>query len=348
MALRRSLGGSSETGKQSFPTLEHGRSPHPPDISWLSLLQPTNQPDQPTHKLTLSLHPTLALACLRQRQTAVARIWLLLRHLDGAGRGWVTEKEARDWLTGPQSQWQICGPRQLRNLWGRGDGLFWMRQNGRLWLKSVVKVAAALGVEKLHGRPVTLDAKLLTEKIGTVRAHFYATFHSSRKSAPIARQTLTRLCGVSDRSQQTYERKAKVICRRNFVVGATIQSELKEEQAWQHGRAAFELRDVNGRQGQPGRSYLAWQLPNSYEGPHAPKSRGAQKRINRALADLLTQGTAGNGQPPTDANFALPRRFFGNGRTAVKANQSEVYWPSHLPQFWHVLKKDKPRRHGEQ
>ncbi|MFQ5434191.1 MAG: hypothetical protein ACE5FD_04875, partial [Anaerolineae bacterium] len=177
-------------------------------------------------------------------------------------------------------------------------------------------------------------------------AHFYATFHSSRKSAPIARQTLTRLTGVSDRSQQTYERKAKVVCRRNFAVGATIQSELKEEQAWQHGRAAFALLDVDGRQGKAGRSYLAWQLPNSYEGPHAPKSRGAQKRINRALADLLTQGTAGNGQPPTDASFAQPRRFFGNGRTAVQANQPEVYWHSHLPQFWHVLEMNKPRRHG--
>ena len=111
-----------------------------------------------------------------------------------------------------------------------------------------------------------------------------------------------------------------------------------QEKAWQQGHATFTLTDFNGKQGQAGKSYLAWQLPNSYSGPHAQLAKGQQKRINQELTDLFMQGMTGNGR-----GSRLNRRFFDNGRFAAKAfskTQQDIYWKgsgNRGCQFWHVL-----------
>lgn len=69
-----------------------------------------------------------------------------------------------------------------------------------------------------------------------------------------------------------------------------------EEAAWQHSRAMFVLTDNKGLQGKPGRRYLAWQLPNSYSGPHALLARGRQRHFNHQLVDLRQYGDVGNGR----------------------------------------------------
>jgi hypothetical protein len=92
--------------------------------------------------------------------------------------------------------------------------------------------------------------------------------------------------------------------------------------AWQHGRACFQLTDYQGQQGKPGATYVAWQLPNSYSGPHTQQARGGQKRFNRELADLWSQGTTGN-------DHSMAKRYYGDGQLAAKAfNRGKVgiYW----------------------
>lgn len=245
---------------------------------------------------TIPLYPSLALAMLRQQRVPAGRVWLLLRHLDGAGCGWVGENEARQRLTGQGSDLRICGWRQLRNLLGQGEGVFWRRENGRLWLRNPAKVAAALGVERLNGRCATLPLALLTQPIGTVRAHFYASFHSTRPQAPIARATLTQLCGQQRQTQRLYEAKTHMQRRVNIALGQRLNDQTREETSWQRGNAAFVLRDVGGKHGPQYAAYLAWQLPNSYQGPHETARKSRQKRLNRQLADLLSDGTTGNGR----------------------------------------------------
>lgn len=303
---------------------------------------------------TVKLYPDVAIGMLRQEEVAVGRIWLLLRALDSAGRGWLEETAVRRQLTRKQSELQVCGWRHLRNLLNRGEGRFWQRQNGRIWLRSLPKVAHALGVTCLTTRPVRLPVAVLTQSIGQVRAHLYASFHSGRgrpdrPANPIARETIAAVTTVRPRIQRLYEKRARVRRRRNFGVGAPATETGRQEQAWQRGNALFELTDNNGVQGRPGETYLAWQLPNSYVGPHQPYSEAHHKHLHQELVDLSLQGTTGNGRSSAndapETQVECGKRYCENGRVAAKlANRQkapELYWPASRRHtraaIWHVL-----------
>ncbi|MCK5921620.1 MAG: hypothetical protein KAG66_11815, partial [Methylococcales bacterium] len=235
---------------------------------------------------TVRLYPDIGLGMLRGKATAVGRIWLLLRHLDKTGQGWVSVEQARQHLTKKGAATHVCGWRQLRNLLKAGQGTFWQRDATRIWLRSTLHVAAGLGVERLNGRPVALPVKTLTSHVSDVRAHFYASFHSGKKGdgKPIARETLAKISGVSPHSQRNYEKRSRVAVQQHIAIGAPINSDQMETQAWRRGNALFKFNDKQGKQGKPGTVYLAWQLPNSYVGPHSHCPKGRQKRLNRDLA----------------------------------------------------------------
>ena len=128
--------------------------------------------------------------------------------------------------------------------------------------------------------------------------------------------------------------------QRNFAVGQQANEQNLEEKAWQQGHATFQLKDFQGKQGRKGKTYLAWQLPNSYSGPHARLAKGQQKRINQELTDLFMQGMTGNGH-----DSRLQKRFFDNGRIAARAfskAKHDLYWKGNDNpgcQFWQVLEK---------
>ena len=219
---------------------------------------------------------------------------------------------------------------------GAGDGLFWQRQGERLWLRSVAKVAAALGLTHLSGHPVALPIHILTRPIGEVKAHFYASFHSGRNHdhQPIARTTLSQLSGVSHQTQRQYEKRAGVRPRTNFALGELATAENREERSWKQGTGVFLFTDYRGQHGPAQTAYLAWQLPNDYTGPHDRQPKRRHKRLNRQLADLRLQGTAGNGH--------FQRTFFADGCAAVKGQKGEeVYWRGRgrkrSGQIWHLL-----------
>ena len=306
---------------------------------------------------SVKVYPDIAMGMLRQGQAAAGRIWLLLRHLDDSGGGWVSIDEARKRLTHKKADLTICGWRQLRNLLARGENIFWQRKNDRIWLRSVPKVAASLGVWRLQHQPVALPISVLKQRIGTVRAHFYASFHSGRgkergsgkaQSRPIARDTIATITRVNPRTQRIYEKKANVQKQYNFALGEKATAEREQERAWRQGRALFRLTDHTGKQGKPGTTYLAWQLPNNYAGPHHRQSKGQQKHINRKLTDLFMQGITGNEQwTVKGSDVRHPRRFYDNGRSAAKAYNSDnrdIYWRScrqpdkrSLHQLWYFL-----------
>lgn len=307
---------------------------------------------------TVGVFPDIAITLLQENRVAAGRVWLLLKELDGDGKGWFFIDEIRQWLTDSQSSLRLCGWRHLRNLLNRGDGFFWRRQNGRIWLRSVARVAASLGISQLRFKPVRLDISLLTGSIGTLRAHLYATLHSGRSERakqkdsdpnPIARATIEAMTAVSPRIQRLYERTARVQRRTHIAVGPQHTPDTAVEAAWQHGMASFKLIDFRGRHGRPGQQYVAWQLPNSYAGPHPTGGKRQLKRINRQLVDLFHKGIAGNSQPERvrqPGSIPLEKRYFANGRLAAKAmrrpRQSEsVYWrQSHngrSSQVWHVM-----------
>ncbi len=308
----------------------------------------------PISSLSIKFYPDIATGMFQRELTAAGRIWLLLRHLDSNGRGWLDMAAVRAQLTGKESPWRVCGWRQLRNLLAEGEGVFWVREdgrqvnNGRIWLRSTKHVALALQVPRLALPPVALPVSVLTLPIGQVRAHLYAAFHSSRAgktptgqpAAPIARDTISSLTHVIPRTQRRYEKAARVHTSHNFAIGGKASETALEEAAWQHGQATFRLNDKKGAQGKTNQQYIAWQLPNSYTGPHRLQPKGQQKRINQALSDLFMQGMTGNGQGHKE------KRFYGHGRAAAQAYNrgvtQDIYWAdgrsgNGRARIWHCL-----------
>jgi hypothetical protein len=298
----------------------------------------------------VKLYPDIGLAMLRRELTAPGRLWLLLRLLDREGEGKLRIVVIGEAVTNPDSPHRLCGQRQLRNLLKAGEGLFWTRDRDTLWLRSAAKVAHGLGVTRLTGRPVALPLSALLGGIGDFRAHLYAAFHSGRikrdggkahfprgkahfprrQAMPIARQTLRDLSGVGRASQRAYERRAGVNAQTNYAVGETPAPHAQEKRAAQQGTAVFTLKDTDGQQGQPGQSYLAWQLPNSYDGRHQQRPKGRQRRINRELKDLVMKGMPGNVEEEVDGQ-RYGRVFFTNGKLAAQAYgrdpRGDRYWP---------------------
>lgn len=315
---------------------------------------PTVRPKTATD--TISIYPELALAFLREQLVAVGRVWVMLRFLDEQGCGWIGVDEAKIALTKKSSLHRVCGWRQMRNLLNQGEGLFWRRENGRIWLTSLPKLLIKLNLTRLSQNSVAIPLPVWKGKIGTLRAHLYASFHSSRASmaqstkqqtAPIARATLETITSVSPRIQRLYEQTADVAHHYNYCIGAPYSEQTLREAAWQHGRATFKLTDSRGKQGRAGQAYVAWQLPNSYAGPHQKHETDQRKRINKRLTVLLHQGKAGNGQLE-ESNFVDHRagqRYFANGRLAAKAithNKSQnALWPQpqkqQTHQIWHQM-----------
>lgn len=301
---------------------------------------------------SVKVYPDIALAMLRQEQAAAGRLWLLLRHLDVDGRGVLRVVNLKKTLTKSKTPHRLCGWRQLRNLLRQGEGIYWQRDKERVWLRSAGKVAAALEVEKLNGRPVAIPVKHLLGTIGEARAYLYASFHAGRQRVdgqttqkPIARDTLTVLSGVSAESQRGYERRVGIRVRANYTIGENDKSANREERLWQRGGAAFDFVDHHGKQGKPGQAYVAWQLPNNYYVNLAHRPKGRQKRINRTLTDLFMQGMTGNGQQ------LLEKRYFGEVSQATRAlhkrngSATEAYWNQGRTengrfQMWYPLAAD--------
>ncbi|HRQ41606.1 MAG TPA: hypothetical protein PLD25_27110 [Chloroflexota bacterium] len=288
----------------------------------------------------VKLYPDIGLGMLRQELTAPGRLWLLLRYLDREGSGVLRIDILAQPLTKKSSPLHLCGKRQLRNLLQDGEGVYWIRDKEHIWLCSAAKVAYALGVERLTGRPVALPVAALLDGIGAFRAHLYTAFHSGRtkdtpygeQAMPIARETMEQMSGVGRSSQRAYEERVGVEVQANFVVGDIATKENQENRAWVQGQALFELKDYRGQQGKKGKTYLAWQLPNTYLGQHRRRPRGRQKRINRKLNDLVMKGMPGN-VGGTSETQKPEKVYYPNGKLAAKAYgrdpERELYWKRH-------------------
>jgi hypothetical protein len=100
---------------------------------------------------------------LRQEKEAAGRLWLMLRFLDQPGQGVIRIDIINQHLNSKTSNLYLCGKRQLRNLLRAGEGVYWTRDKEQVWLRSTARVAAALGVERLTGRPVALPLSALLD-----------------------------------------------------------------------------------------------------------------------------------------------------------------------------------------
>ena len=292
---------------------------------------------------TVKCYPDLMVALLRNNLAATGRIWLLLRHLDRNGSGWVTINEARQQLTSPTSELHICGWRQLRNLLTKGKGIFWSRDEQRIWLKGVSSVAQALNIERLSRFPIQLPVSTLTASLADVKAHFYASFHSNHKqNSPISRAAIEKLTTIPARTQLVYEKRAGIQKQQNIAIGASFSEEKIKARAWKSGRSVFKFVDYKGKQGKAEQTYIAWRLPNQYSSSleHAPKGR--MRKINQKLKDLVNKRAQGNSN---DVDYQ--RVYYQDGASAAKrytrqTTKDDIYWVNQNMRkrpftMWHVL-----------
>lgn len=321
-ALRRH---SAETPPTPSPVLNP-----PPPIPPANLQPSTSQPAS-----TLTIQPDLALALLHRRQSATGRLWLLLRHLDTTGCGWVRIEAAKAQLATADAPWRVCSWRQFRHLLQQGRGLFWQLDRGRIWLRSAAHVAHDLGLQRLSSQPVAVPVTHLLAGIGAVRAHLYASFHSGRRAQPIARATLTYLSGASHSTQRNYEARCGIRVQPAYALGGVDSQAHRQITAWQHGRAAFTFIDTTGRHGPRQAAYVAWRLPNTYQGIYPSLSKQSRKRLNRRLIDLAHNGTPGNNRR------RWPTRFFKQRATARVSESATIYWRSLQPHLWYTRYVDE-------
>ncbi len=281
---------------------------------------------------TVKHYPSLGTAALASQETAGLRLWLVCRHLDGAGRGWLEIAHLRQQVTGKDAPLKLCGWRRLRQILGEGNGRFWTWQDDRLWLHGAARVAAALGVTHFNGRPVDLPLTALTDGIGAFRAHLYAAWHSGRRaSTPIARATQRHHLHVPERSQRRYCQRLNLKRQRHIAIGKPYNKERMEQRLWGQGQATFAFLDSQGALGKKNGRYVAWQLPNSYGRRHQPSRMGRQKKLQRQLTDLVNQGARGNGEN------AVQRHYHPNGKAAARAaNNQTAYWPARQDADWQL------------
>ena len=279
------------------------------------------------HSAHIRHYPTLGIAALQSEQAALYRVWLACRVLDSDGSGRLDLATIRSHLTDSDSALRLFGWRRLRQMLHQGNGRFWQwnQQQKRLWLYGAARLSSILKVNKLVGSPVLLPIKTLTNGIGTFKAHLYAAFHSGRQvENPISRETQSMLTGVPQRTQRHYEKEAKVRVQSNYAVGEVYSPHNLEKHIWRKGGAVFQFVDKQGRMGKRNGRYIAWQLPNSYSGPHQKASWGNQRKINQQLIDLVHKGAQGNGEQ-------VECRYFQHGAAAAKAiskkESVETYWP---------------------
>ena len=339
--LQRGLRDSAEkTTDQPLPSAPERQ----PDSAETAPLRTASSPPD-----SLTTHPSLLLALLKTQHTAPGRVWLLCRHLDRPGRGWLPVETVHQELAGSPSNLRLGGRRRLRQLLEQGRGVFWEQDDrGRLWLYGAARVAANLGVERLSGQPIQLPLSAVTGSLGAFRAHCYAAFHSGRDrrppdppasggpgkggpppgaapSAPISRAALTRLTGVPARTQRADDPRAGVQIRRNAALLGIYRPDSYQEAAVRFGRGLFRLCDRRGRHGRPGQTYTARQLPNSYHVPgHRPASRSRRRRLNRRLQLLVNFQAQGKCDRP-----AATRLYLRSAKELARArHEAPLYWPA--------------------
>lgn len=251
------------------------------------------KPDPAPLAETIRMYPALAGAILKHEQSAPARIYILARALDQADgmdnqRGAISIADLRATIATKQRGRKLMTWKRLEQIIEEGVGLFWTVSNGTIWLHGPVKIAHALGVSRLHGRPVALPVSAFLETIQAARASLYAACLAGFGGKPVTRDTILGLTGVSHSSQRTYEERAGIEAQKQIAVGDAYSQAGMQDAAYEHGQA-FELIDRAGRHGPKNRSYVAWQLPNSYRPAMPPLPKGRQRRINQQLT-LFTEG----------------------------------------------------------
>ena len=162
---------------------------------------------------TVKTYGELNREALRTGRDRELALWYLLRHLDAPGSGRVHLGDLRKFTIDNDVLTQANLDRRL----ARGGGRFWKvhttRHGQTIRYASLAAVCAALDVIP-YREPVGIPLRAL-RRLGTARAYLYAAWVGDRK---IARKTITKLTGLSERAQRRYDKLAGIQQEKNLSV----------------------------------------------------------------------------------------------------------------------------------
>lgn len=230
----------------------------------------------------LKIHPDLALAALRDNQDRLYRVWVLARSLDpqGSSRVEVTVLQAAIEEHGLKG----LSPGTLRRLLKRGEGTWWERGGGCLWLHSLYRICEALHVEKLSHSPANIPWPWI-KSLKVFRSACYASMFPSGSfwSNPISRKALEKLTGKTGRTQRNYDKALGEYIEKQDNVAMTGIS-LKHGTEIPDGYFVDKI-VVNGEEV----IVLLKRLPNSFRTEFTKAARGMTRKVNQQLRQLFCQ-----------------------------------------------------------
>ena len=300
-----------------------------------------------TWSIEIKSYPQLSLEVMRRRLESQYRVWLIARHLDRRGRGYIPVKMLRRFVV----RHRLCTRKTLQRALD-GPSIFWTGYYHALYLVGVCKVADALDVELSH-RPVFLPLAAFSS-IHQLRSVFVASYFAA-KPRTIAIDTLAALTGRTRRSVSRYLESGHITKTSNFMrsvrePGPTLDPALAEQGYF---RANIRAQTV-----------LVKRMPNTYESDLDTAPRGiTRKQSTRPSSYTVTAPPIGESPPLPPAGSAVPalrgatrRRYFRKPKGARRALQSlsphqPVYIEArHSPkrppgQFWEgytVLERSGP------
>jgi len=250
---------------------------------------------------------------MRRRLEPQLRLWLVARHLDRRGRGYVLVKVLRRFLV----HHGVCTAKTVHRSLGVPT-IFWRRYRDRLYLTSVRKVAGALEVE-LRSNPVLLPLATFAS-MQEFRRVLVASYFAG-KPRTIAIDTLATLTGRTRRSVIRYLKSSHVTKTPNAMSSVRRPSRHLDpalaDQGYFHTR-------VNGHY------RLVKRMPNTYESDLETTPRGITRK-SEAKSSYSTVGSprptetrasCSGGDSSSHPGGALDRRYFREPRRAVRALQS--------------------------
>lgn len=236
-------------------------------------------------------YPEISLEAMRRRLEPQYRVWLLARHLDRPGRGWVSIKYLRQFV----SSQRLFGLRVLERAIAK-PCIFYHQFNGYLELHAMQKVAYALDVE-VRDRPTLLPLDAFASMLKLRQALVASRF--AHKPRTIAIDTLVMLTGRSRRTVSRYLQSEHIvktpnamICQRDPTLDLTPEM---AQEGYFHGRVA-------------GKTVLLKRMPNTYETTLEPAAFGRVKKQRLS--------------PSSTPSGGFDRRYFSHPKGAARALQA--------------------------
>jgi len=266
----------------------------------------------------IKIDPLLLLHAGGNLEGGAVRIWYVARMIDQEGSGCVSKASLMTALAelGVSS-------RAIQRWYRRALDILILKEVHRrsgsidLVLTGAHKVANALGCRMLAAHPAAIQAASLL-KPGW-RALVWAAYLTSYEGVRVSRAELERLTGISERSQQYYERAVGIEANAQYAVDVESPADHLG------GVQEFERSYAFPIQLGSGKTAIAYRLPNLYVVP-PEKARllpaGRQKKLQKKLDQLIDHSGSlimAHPRAQAEAKRVYLRKYFVSEKAARQA-----------------------------